>query len=85
MTKILTVSLLLGALTLNTVQADQCYALALSSGDMSAAYQVGALSGLIKTLPAEQVGYQSISGVAGGAINAAILSSFPIGQEQAAL
>jgi predicted acylesterase/phospholipase RssA len=48
---------------------------------MSSAYQVGVFSGLVSQLSAEEVAYQSISGVAGGAVNAAILSSFPVGQE----
>jgi len=36
-------------------------------------------------LPADQVAYESVSGVAGGAINAALLSSFPVGQEAQAV
>lgn len=58
MTNLLTYALLVGALTLNAVQAaDKCYALAFSSGDMTAAYQAGVLSGLVSSLPADQVAY----------------------------
>jgi predicted acylesterase/phospholipase RssA len=74
-------------LAVNIAVADQskCYALALSSGQETAAYQAGVLSGLVSGLPADQVNYQAISGVAGGAANSVILSSFPSGQEQAAV
>lgn len=63
----------------------KCYGLAFSSGDETVAYQVGALTGLINNLPADQVGYQVISGVQGGALNAALFSSFAIGQEKDAV
>ena len=57
MTKILTLALLFGALTLSAVQADKCYALAFSSGDMQSAYEVGVLTGLVQNLPTEEVAY----------------------------
>jgi predicted acylesterase/phospholipase RssA len=79
MTKILINALLLGAVTISQVAAQNCYALAFSSGDMSSAYQVGALAGLIENLSAEEVAYSSVSGVSGGALNAALFASFPVG------
>ena len=39
------------------------------------------LSGLVSNLPVDQVAYESVSGVSGGAINAALLSSYPVGSE----
>lgn len=65
--------------------ADKCYALAFSSGDQTAAYQAGVLKGLTEAYGAEQTSYTAISGVAGGAVNAAILASYPVGQEAAAV
>ena len=62
--------------------AEKCYGLALSSGDESVAYQVGVLKGLIESLPSDQVGYDVISGVQGGALNAAIFARHDIGKEQ---
>ena len=67
-----------------TAAADKCYALALSSGDQNSAYQAGVLSGLAANLSADEVNYQAVSGVSGGAINASILASFAAGQESAA-
>jgi len=52
---------------------------------MSGAYQAGALAGLIQNLPSDQVGYDTVSGIASGAVNAAILSNFAKGSEQDAL
>ena len=66
------------------VAANKCYALALSSGDQNSMYQAGVLKGLASTLDASEMGYQAISGVAGGAVNSAILANFPAGQEAAA-
>ena len=62
-------------------QADKCYALAFSAGDQTAAYQAGVLKGLIEASPAGETSYSAISGVSGGAVNAAILASFAVGQE----
>ena len=67
-----------------TVAADKCYALALSSGDQNSSYQAGVLSAFAANLPADQVAYQAVSGVSGGAINASILASFDAGSESAA-
>ena len=62
----------------------KCYALALSSGDQNSMYQAGVLKGLASNMPAPEMAYQAISGVAGGAVNTAILANFPAGQEEAA-
>lgn len=64
--------------------ADKCYALAFSSGDESAAYQAGVLKGLIEQHGSAGTAYSAISGVSGGAINAALLANYEVGQESAA-
>lgn len=80
------------ALALNFAAAQQlleeeatngkCYALGLSSGDENAVYQVGALAGLMQAHGAGEVGYDAISGIGGGAINAVLFGSFDKGQEK---
>jgi len=57
----------------------KCYALALSSGDQNSMYQAGVLKGLASNMQASEMAYQAISGVAGGAVNTAILANFPAG------
>ena len=42
-------------------------------------YQAGVLQALADST--DEVGYQAISGVAGGAVNSAILANYPVGQE----
>jgi len=42
-------------------------------------YQAGVISGLAAALPAEEMAYSAISGVAGGAVNSAILANYPAG------
>lgn len=64
---------------------EKCYALALSSGDETSAYQAGAIAGIANSnLSADEYAYDSVSGVSGGAINAVILSNYTKGQEKAA-
>jgi predicted acylesterase/phospholipase RssA len=65
------------------VSAGKCHALAFSSGDESAAYQAGALTGLVNSdkLQPGDYAYDSVSGISGGAINAVLLASFAKGQE----
>ena len=72
------------ALAAQQAQAGKCYALAFSSGDESAAYQAGVLKGLAESYDASEVAYSAISGISGGAVNAAILANFEAGQEAAA-
>ena len=67
------------ALATQQAQAAKCYALAFSSGDESAAYQAGVLKGLAGSYEAGEVAYTAISGISGGAVNAAILASFEAG------
>ena len=62
----------------------KCYAVAFSSGDESSAYQAGVIQGLIQHYGAAETAWTSTSGVSGGAVNAAILASFGVGDEQAA-
>lgn len=76
-TKGLTTLLLLSGSQL--VSADKCHALALSSGDQSAAYQAGVLSGLAKNLPASEISYDSITAVSGASVNGVLLASYPEG------
>jgi predicted acylesterase/phospholipase RssA len=66
--------------------SDKCYAIAFSSGDEDAAYQAGVLKGMTSSshFTPEEMSYDSVSGVSGGAINAVLLSSFEKGQEGAA-
>ena len=47
-------------------------------------YQAGVISGLAATLPASEMAYQAVSGVAGGAVNAVILATFAEGEETSA-
>lgn len=47
-------------------------------------YQAGVISGLAATLPAAEMAYQAVSGVAGGAVNAVILATFAEGEETSA-
>jgi predicted acylesterase/phospholipase RssA len=72
-------ALLLPAALIQTASANTCYAIAFSAGDERAAYQAGVFTGLVNNLPADQVAYSAVSGVEGGAINAAILSQFNVG------
>ena len=70
---------------ISQAQASKCYAIAFSSGDQAAAYQTGALQGLVDGMAPYDTAYTAISGVAGGAVNAAILASFPVGSESDAV
>jgi predicted acylesterase/phospholipase RssA len=65
-------------------QSTKCYALAFGSGEQQSAYQAGVLQGLVTSLGAEATAYTAASGVSGGGVNAAILGSYPVGQESEA-
>lgn len=78
------ISVVVMAAIASQAEADKCYALALSSGDQSAAYQAGVLKGLTEAHGAAETAYTAVSGISGGAVNAAILSSFAVGQESSA-
>jgi predicted acylesterase/phospholipase RssA len=71
-------------LSVGQVAADTCYALAFSSGTEASAYQAGVLKGLVAAHGADDYAYSVISGMGGGAVNAAILGSYPVGQEDQA-
>lgn len=61
----------------------KCYALALQGGGDKASYQAGALAEIIAEL-GEEAQYDVITGVGVGAINGAIIASYPQGEEKAA-
>ena len=72
-------------LTFSNAASDRCYGLALQGGGDKAAYQVGAIKGLIENLESDEVQYDVITGVGIGAINAAVLAAHPKGEEKEAL
>jgi len=78
--------LLATAASVKAAQDGKCRVLALSSGDEDAAYQAGALKGIVTSdkLQAEQYQYNAITGVSGGALNAVLLANHTIGDEAAA-
>merc|ERR1711990_1222571 len=65
--------------------AGKCHVLALSSGDEASVYQAGAIAGLVNASKPEDVSYDAVSGVSGGALNTVILSSFAKGDEKSAV
>jgi len=78
-------ALLMGALALlPSTQAAKCYGLVLGSGDETAAYQAGVISSLLAKLPPAEAQWSKVSGVAGSAVNAVLMGSRPLGQEQQA-
>ena len=81
MQKSFAVVALIAALADQVVAGDKCYALALSSGDQNSMYQAGVLKSFATTYDASEVAYSAISGVAGGAVNTAIMANYPAGQE----
>ena len=83
--KEIAVSLLI-ALGIQEVEAvsGKCYGIAFSSGNQQVAFQAGALKALAKALPPAERAYTNVSGVGGGAVNAAILASYSPGQEDQA-
>lgn len=62
-----------------------CRALALRGGGTKGSYEVGVLNGFVKHLLPEDYKYDVVVGVSIGAINAAILSLYPPGEEKAAI
>ena len=75
--KAFTVAAVLAAIT-SEAAASKCYAVAFGSGGQNAAYEAGVLKGLAETHGSE-VAYSAVSGISGGAVNAAILGSFATG------
>ena len=64
-----------------TEAANKCYGIAFSSGNQQVAHQAGALKTLAASLPEAERSYTHVSGVGGGAVNAAILASYGPGME----
>jgi predicted acylesterase/phospholipase RssA len=58
-----------------------CRALALSGGGNKGAYEAGVISGLVNSLPPDQVTWDVVSGVSAGALNAAGMAIFKKGDE----
>lgn len=59
-----------------------CRGLVLQGGSDKGAYQAGALKGLLDSIGGDEIGYDVISGVTIGGINAAWMSQFPKGLEE---
>jgi len=76
------VMILLG---LTTVEAETCKVLALSGGGQSSVFQAGALQGILDSTANGDTGYDIVTGVAGGAINAALLVDYSKGEESSAI
>ena len=60
---------------------DICHALALSGGGNKGAYEAGVVYQLAHSLPADEVTWDVVSGVSAGALNAAGISIFAVGDE----
>lgn len=63
----------------------KCRALALRGGGTKGAYEVGALKALHEMLEPIETEYDVVVGVSIGAINAAVLATYPIGEEGTAV
>jgi predicted acylesterase/phospholipase RssA len=61
---------------------DRCLGLVLKGGANKGSYEAGAIYTLIRNLPPEDVEYRVISGVSVGALSAAHVASYPVGQER---
>ena len=61
----------------------ECYALALEGGGGRGAYEAGVLSVLATSAKAGNIKWNAITGVSIGAVNAGIMSQYPLGQEAA--
>lgn len=70
-------------LGLATAGNRKCHAIVFEGGGDRGAYEVGVLKGLIDNLPPAEVEWDVVTGVSIGAMNAALLSKFPTGQEPA--
>jgi predicted acylesterase/phospholipase RssA len=57
----------------------------LSSGDESSVYQAGVIAGLVNASAPDDVAWDAVSGVSGGALNAVLLSNFAKGDEKSAV
>lgn len=62
---------------------DRCYVLALEGGGDKGAYQAGALKGLVDNDP--ETKWDVVTGISAGALNAASISIFAVGDEKSAI
>lgn len=77
------VLLLLSTLMTTQILAKQdvCHALVLSGGGNKGAYEAGVVYGLVHSLKGADVTWDVVSGVSAGAMNAAGISIFAVGDE----
>lgn len=61
---------------------DRCLGLVLKGGANKGSYEAGAIYAFVRNLKPEDVRWDVISGISVGALNAAHVSTYPIGQEQ---
>ena len=82
-TTLMTLTTLLGVSQVDAQTIKKCHALALSSVDEAAAYQVGSLRGIVSSLEfnATDWAFDSVSGVSGGALNTVRVASFKKGDD----
>ena len=73
--------LLLLTVSLSLVSSQKCRALILSRGGAYGAYESGAISGLVASLPSVETSYDTVVGISAGSLNALGLSMYPVGQE----
>lgn len=62
--------------------SDKCYALSLEGGGSHGAYEAGVIWELVNSLDPSETRYNVVSGISTGALNAAGVALFPIGQEK---
>ena len=81
-----TLACIVGCAQADEAPTGKCRALAFSSGDENAAYQAGALKGIVTSdkMSPEDYAYDAVSGISGGALNAVLLAKFAKGQEKEA-
>ena len=72
---------LFSLLALAAAKNERCLGIVLRGGANKGSYEAGAIYKLVRNLPREEVQYQVVSGISVGALNAAHLASYPIGQE----
>ena len=63
----------------------KCRILALRGGGVHGSFEVGVLKAFTELLDPEEIAYDYISGVSIGAVNGSILSTYPPGEERAAV
>lgn len=76
-----TAAVLSFAMISQITEAKNCYVLALSAGELTSAYQAGAFKGLVDNMSTSEAAYDVVTGVQGGAVNAALIASYAKGDE----